>query len=354
MSLLKCEPGDTIDLSVALYDGAEDQYPQAKIYDTAGTLVSTVNLSHSANGLYQGTYTPDGTYKYLAVHYIIYSNSGHTTENTQYSRTTDRIYCNKDYVTPGFGSLSATLAKEDIDRIVESLEKTIEKNVNLQEILDEIRKKSEFNPKKDKVKTDIKIPVTNLREINDKLDNIAKLSAEKTKQIDYSGRFLKIDKQFEDVKKLVGSEIGVLKGNTEQAIKQISAIQIPPVDLQPILAGIDTILDQEIENTRQRVELREGIEIAINDALKGATSKQTELQEKLIKELSVIQKALPGLEAMLEALNKEEFGRVNTIIDYLKKTNQLLKAISSTLVKNKFDEEEFSGFFDLLKSNSKT
>ena len=352
---MQTEPGVAVPLSYTTVDRATDVYPKAFVYNSAGTEITTVNLSHIANGFYVGSYTPDGTYETLKIHYVVYSDAARTVVSDVHGGSEEFLYVKYAWKPQGFGSVSTVLSKEDINKIVESLEKTIEGKINLQEILDELRKKSEFDPKKDKVKTDIKIPAISLREVNDKLDTIKKLTSEKAKQVDYSGKFTKIDKQFKEVKELIGSEIDVIRGNTEQAIKQISAIQMPEIDLQPILAGIDTILDQQVDNVRQKELLRIDIEKAMTDLFFSNRTRQEELQNKLIKELSVIQEAMPGLEAMLEALNKEDFNRINLIIEELKKINQFLKVLASMLLNKRItDEEELSGIFDLLKSNSKT
>lgn len=61
-----------------LSDGATNQYPRATIYNSAGSLVATLSLTHIANGLYGTSYTPliVGTY---SIAYLVYSDSGHTT-----------------------------------------------------------------------------------------------------------------------------------------------------------------------------------------------------------------------------------------------------------------------------------
>ena len=304
MANIKCEPGDTIDLSVALYDGATNQYPQAKIYDTGGNLVTTIDLSHIANGLYQGTYTPSGAYKHLTVHYIIYSDSGHTTENTLYSRTMDKLYINYDYKPPSFGmaTVEATISTKDKKELVKEI---IEK-IGLSELLDEIRKKSEFNPKKDKVKTDIKIPAISMRDTKERLDEIKKLIG-KIQTMDYRSLFEK----------------------TENGLKMFK----------------DT-LAVGIKNIKSSI----GSIVAIKK-----TEKITSPQDGLIDEIIELKESLSPLEKMLEALNKEEHRRNNLILEELRKISQFQKVLSSMMVNKKLtQEDELSEIFDLLKSNIKT
>jgi len=77
-------------LSLALPDGDTAQYPRALVYDPSGSLDATVDLAHVANGLYQGSWTNSVKGAHVAL-YIVYSDSGHTTENTTYPRTQEII-----------------------------------------------------------------------------------------------------------------------------------------------------------------------------------------------------------------------------------------------------------------------
>lgn len=77
-------------LSLALPDGDTAQYPRALVYDPSGSLDATVDLSHVANGLYQGNWTSSAKDAHVAL-FIVYSDSGHTTENTSYPRTQEII-----------------------------------------------------------------------------------------------------------------------------------------------------------------------------------------------------------------------------------------------------------------------
>ena len=84
------EQGQTVPLSLALSDGATDQFPQAEVYDPDGNNLTTISLSHDGDGLYQpasGYSMPDENY--ISVVYIVYTDSGHLTESAIYQRAVD-------------------------------------------------------------------------------------------------------------------------------------------------------------------------------------------------------------------------------------------------------------------------
>lgn len=56
--MLLATVNEPITLSMLAADGRIDLYGQGRIYNSAGSLVTTVNLSHVAEGLYQVQYTP--------------------------------------------------------------------------------------------------------------------------------------------------------------------------------------------------------------------------------------------------------------------------------------------------------
>jgi hypothetical protein len=64
-------------LSALLSDGVTTLYPQAKIYNSLGTLVQTVDINHLSGGLYQETFTPT-VEGYFSVVYTFYTDVGRT------------------------------------------------------------------------------------------------------------------------------------------------------------------------------------------------------------------------------------------------------------------------------------
>ena len=71
--------GSTVLLELVLADGDTTRFPQAEIYDNAGVAIaaSPVNLSHIADGLYQGTFTAPAVGEYSVI-YITYSDAART------------------------------------------------------------------------------------------------------------------------------------------------------------------------------------------------------------------------------------------------------------------------------------
>jgi len=56
--MLLATVNEPVTLSVLASDGRTDLYGQARLYDSAGFLSATVNLTHAAEGLYQAQHMP--------------------------------------------------------------------------------------------------------------------------------------------------------------------------------------------------------------------------------------------------------------------------------------------------------
>lgn len=84
------KPGVPVPITLNLEDGAVNQYPRARVYSN-GTLITTVDLGHVAEGRYSGTWVPPGvaalTYDVL---YIVYSNAIRTIESVTYAREMEK------------------------------------------------------------------------------------------------------------------------------------------------------------------------------------------------------------------------------------------------------------------------
>lgn len=75
-------------LRLQLADGDSGKFPQGEVYDSSGSLISTIDLIHQANGLYQApvTFTSVGEFDVV---FITYNNAGHTVESGRHKRTAD-------------------------------------------------------------------------------------------------------------------------------------------------------------------------------------------------------------------------------------------------------------------------
>lgn len=103
------EVGGRVPLALALPDGSSGEFPQAEVYDPDGNNLATISLSHSGDGLYQpaSAYSmPDEVY--ISAVYIVYTDSGHTTESSIYQRDIDvfRKIDPNDYKATGFATLN--------------------------------------------------------------------------------------------------------------------------------------------------------------------------------------------------------------------------------------------------------
>lgn len=132
-------------------------FPQTKIYaiDAPSTVVDTVNLAEVSNGLYGLEWTNNGERKKYFTQTIVYTNSGHTSVHPIIRPDSDSI--NVGFNASGFSvntlgsgvTRRVELTNEEIKRIAKAVLKILKP---------ELDKKSEFDPEKDIVKTDIVIP----------------------------------------------------------------------------------------------------------------------------------------------------------------------------------------------------
>lgn len=76
--------GSTAPLILQLYDGNTSKYPRAFIRDSAGELLSLIDLNHVGNGLYLGSFDPSSSGYYHAV-FTVYADINHTQEDYTYT-----------------------------------------------------------------------------------------------------------------------------------------------------------------------------------------------------------------------------------------------------------------------------
>jgi hypothetical protein len=83
-------PGATVPVTLNLEDGNAAQFPRARVYSN-GTLITTIDLGHIAEGRYSGTWstpaTPALTYDVL---FIVYANAIRTIESVIYTREMEK------------------------------------------------------------------------------------------------------------------------------------------------------------------------------------------------------------------------------------------------------------------------
>ena len=85
--------GEDVLVSLSLSDGDTGSFPQAKVYDAAGLVVATIDLSHVADGLYHGTFlaADNDTIGDFTVRDIVYQDAPHTTPANKYDRVSERL-----------------------------------------------------------------------------------------------------------------------------------------------------------------------------------------------------------------------------------------------------------------------
>jgi hypothetical protein len=81
-------PATPVTLELLLSDGSPSQYPQATVY-LGAAVEATVDLTHQAQGLYVGSWSPMTIGPYLVV-YVTYSDAARTIENTSFPRVQEQ------------------------------------------------------------------------------------------------------------------------------------------------------------------------------------------------------------------------------------------------------------------------
>ena len=75
--MLFATPGVSLPLHALASDSNGSLYGQARVYDGAGIIVTTVSLTHVTEGLYVGSYIPASEGMYTAI-YQLYTDALHT------------------------------------------------------------------------------------------------------------------------------------------------------------------------------------------------------------------------------------------------------------------------------------
>ena len=105
---MKLNVGQLIPLELQLSDGNTGMFPRALVYNAAGSLLSTVDLTHVAQGRYANdTLTMTNT-PYTAVTFIVYSDSGHTTL-APYAESSEVWQLGNDYVATVTSATTTTI-----------------------------------------------------------------------------------------------------------------------------------------------------------------------------------------------------------------------------------------------------
>jgi hypothetical protein len=91
--------GAAVPISLLLADGDAGKFPRAFVYDQSGALLITIDLTHSANGLY----VPASVYSmpdriFITVVFIVYDDALFAVESTKYNRVSD-TFQKADYST---------------------------------------------------------------------------------------------------------------------------------------------------------------------------------------------------------------------------------------------------------------
>jgi hypothetical protein len=92
--MLRATLNEVLPLQVLVPDGRSDLFVQARVFNPAGTLITTLQLPNIAEGLYSVNWTP-GSEGYVTAVYDIYLDSGHLIRS-DYERDGETIEVSSD------------------------------------------------------------------------------------------------------------------------------------------------------------------------------------------------------------------------------------------------------------------
>jgi len=347
MAEITARPGAVIAIYSQSKLGETGLFPQAKILDSDGAVKATVNLSHLSDGLYSGTGTAPSDEGYYVVQKIIYTDSGHTTQSGVDEIIKEELHVfHQQRIAAGGRAASVNLDPifgrlDDIDK--------------------ELKKKSEFNPVKEKVSTDIDIKPTSLISVRESIkaseDKILAAINKNSKIIDDFGKKINANaqkiaginiptqKDFSDnftiLENLINKNFELLSGLVAK-VSNDDVSAVIKTESQKILDKIPTDRTQEIL-------------IIASEGFKQTEDKISSL-EKLSQDKSVAQvlnKTMQGISAQLQqftgliqALNKQDESRAKILMAEIKQGwNSVIKLL------DKIDNKEQITMDDIVAIN---
>ena len=322
---MQVNPGETIPISYHSEVGTTGLYPQGEIYNGA-TLVSTVNFTEVGNGYYYYNYTPDGSYKYLMIKIVPYTNSGHTIKDEENLEASVDLVIEYFY-RPSMGAAQVS-AEIDYKKLAQEIWNYQIDNKKAQEVLSE---KSEFNPKLDIVKTDLKIekPVFNTRIlqdlITDKIANLEKVVKEtKTSIIKQP---IDLNPVINEIKRLDNkTDFNIILTAIDKMEKKIEKLPQEKISLEEVKNKLNNIKEQigkddyliMIDNLEEKIkELTQEVKL----------NRKENKDEKIIKDLEVlktIKNTIQENQEMIEMLNKVDDKRIEKVLKVLEKLYHLV------------------------------
>lgn len=84
-------PGSVVSLSYLLEDGDVTKFPRAFVFDTAQTLLTSVDLVHTFSGRYTGSYTTPSSPGVFTVQYASFVDAARTVPDLVHGQGEDRI-----------------------------------------------------------------------------------------------------------------------------------------------------------------------------------------------------------------------------------------------------------------------
>jgi len=296
----------TVGVSEPLRYGAESEitglFPQATIFDSAGAVETTVDLTESGvqDGYYIGSVTisTEGDYDIL---YIAYTDSDHTTESELAPRGSEVMQVritSDDYGPAARDSAFGGVLESDIDRIVEELKKALKRDVvDL----------SGIEQKIDKIPEKIKIPTTDLSSIQKAINNI-KIPDPALKLNQISGELLQMKKAI---------SIKQVEGRLDNVEKMIQSIPVKDSDkFDNILDQVDS-LEKMLDSLKGKIDEKDIKQQAELSVLK---DKVDAVPDNLIvpliepPQIQRILQEVKTLESMLEQLHLQEGKRNNFLM----------------------------------------
>ena len=360
MGFIRGIPGEEVFLTLQLIDGATNQYPQAKIYDKDSNLEDTVNLTHIADGNYGGTFTSSEDSALFVVNYIVYSDSGHTTPNTDYDYVEDKLLVKYEpWGAPGFIE-ELKLKDDDVKKIAVKLwGKNLFEDIWPEEsAAHTLIRKSEFDPLAHPVRVDVLPEIPELRTLEVLLSRIDivrnKIKDPPSHKLQLSA-ILKEVKAVNDKESLTEADLNPLmdklngltgginevikeSGSKKKVFREVMLAVVKEVNaindkIKGVNQNLDIFRDESkplLDNLMKNVQIfvrqeadKLKAEIQATDKNKEILSQVTEAVEKIVREVN---------SASERSLTKGE-----SIMDSIKSLNELVNA--NKFLINQLDEK---------------
>jgi len=242
------DPNSTIYVTYQATDKDETLTVVGKIYQNGSQVGSDISLTHVADGMYEGSVTAPSSEGILTIVY--------TTNSAVHETISETISIRRSF-RPSFGQAEAKVDPAVLRKIMKD-----EFGKELEELREAIARKSEFDPNRDMVRTDIK--PTSLRPIIETMER--KIGSIKFggKNKDYTQDLKRIEKTINELKQSKNIEVKAFANQMTSAIAsikqkndpQLSGLMLNLIDMVEMFNKAD---DKRHKDTFKKIQKLENM-----------------------------------------------------------------------------------------------